>query len=137
MLGLLGRAEVGVALEAPAVTMKLAPEIGEVVWPTTMSGWTPGMTSGLPALPMPTIRPSRMPMSALTMPATASMMVAFLMTMSRILSRGVAVPVDALAVAQVLAGADQQFVAVGGVVVFDLGEELVSPSRTRSPLVGP
>ena len=109
---------------APAVTMKPAPETGEVVWPTTMSGWTPGMTSGLPALPMPTMRPSRMPMSALTMPATASMIVAFLMTMSRILSDDVQMAVDALAVAQVLAGADQQFVAVDGEVVLDLGEQL-------------
>ena len=34
------------------------------------------------------------------------------------------VPVDALAVAQVLAGADQQLVAVDGVVVLDFGEQL-------------
>lgn len=35
-----------------------------------------GMVSGLPAFPIPTIRPSRTPMSALTIPVTASMIIA-------------------------------------------------------------
>ena len=35
---------------------------------STSAGWTPSIVSGLPALPMPTMRPSRTPMSALTMP---------------------------------------------------------------------
>ena len=42
--------------------------IGNSGTPDTMYGVTPAMTSGLPALPMPAMRPARMPMSALTMP---------------------------------------------------------------------
>ncbi len=36
--------------------------------PTTMPGLTPAMMSGLPAFPIATMRPARMPMSAFTMP---------------------------------------------------------------------
>ncbi len=43
---------------------------GIVCGPMTRS--TPSVTSGLPARPMPTIRPSLMPMSALTTPTTGS-----------------------------------------------------------------
>ena len=53
---------------APAVTILPLPAMISVSGPMTRSGWTPSMVSGLPALPMPVIRPSRMPMSALTMP---------------------------------------------------------------------
>ena len=50
----------------PAVAMSPSPAMTSVPAPMTMS--TPGCTSGLPALPMPAMRPSLMPMSALTMP---------------------------------------------------------------------
>ena len=49
----------------PAVRMRPLPAITSVDGPTTRSGWTPGMVSGLPALPIALIRPSRMPTSAL------------------------------------------------------------------------
>jgi hypothetical protein len=50
----------------PAVTILPSPAIASVPGPMTMS--TLGWMSGLPALPMATIRPSLRPMSALTMP---------------------------------------------------------------------
>jgi hypothetical protein len=50
----------------PAVTILPSPAMISVPGPITMS--TPGCTSGFPALPMPAMRPSRMPISALTMP---------------------------------------------------------------------
>ena len=50
----------------PAVAMSPSPAMISVPAPITMS--TPGCTSGLPALPMPAMRPSLRPMSALTMP---------------------------------------------------------------------
>ena len=53
---------------APAVRIRPLPAMTSVSGPITRSGWTPSMVSGLPALPMPVIRPSRMPTSALTMP---------------------------------------------------------------------
>jgi hypothetical protein len=52
----------------PAVTMRCSPAITSVAAPTTMPSLTPAMRSGLPALPTPATRPSRMPMSAFTMP---------------------------------------------------------------------
>ena len=53
---------------APAVRIFPLPAMISVSGPMTRSGWTPSMVSGFPALPMPVIRPSRMPTSALTMP---------------------------------------------------------------------
>ncbi len=47
----------------PAVRILPSPAIASVPGPTTMP--TPCCVSGLPALPIPAIRPSRMPMSAL------------------------------------------------------------------------
>ena len=52
----------------PAVTMRPSPAITSVEAPITMPAVTPAMMSGLPALPMATMRPARMPMSAFTMP---------------------------------------------------------------------
>jgi hypothetical protein len=52
----------------PAVTILPFPERTSVDGPITSAGSTPSIVSGLPALPIPTMRPSRMPMSALTMP---------------------------------------------------------------------
>ena len=67
---------------APAVTIIFSPASASVVTPVTMPGVTPAITSGLPALPMPTMRLFLMPMSALTMPASASMISAFVITRS-------------------------------------------------------
>ena len=53
---------------APAVTMRPLPAMISVDGPTTRSGCTPDMMSGLPALPIATMRPSRIPMSALMIP---------------------------------------------------------------------
>ncbi len=52
----------------PAVRISPLPAITSVDGPITRSGWTPSMMSGLPALPIAVIRPSRTPRSALTMP---------------------------------------------------------------------
>ncbi len=49
----------------PAVRRLPSPAIASVVGPTTMPGVTPAITSGLPALPMPAMRPPLMPTSAL------------------------------------------------------------------------
>jgi len=57
---------------APAVRILPLPAMISVPGPMTRPGWTPSMVSGLPALPSATIRPSRMPMSALTMPQWSS-----------------------------------------------------------------
>ena len=52
----------------PAVTILPSPAMTSVPAPITIPFVTPAMMSGLPALPIPVMRPSRMPMSALTMP---------------------------------------------------------------------
>ena len=53
---------------APAVTIRPLPDMISVDGPITSAGWMPSIVSGLPALPMPTMRPSRTPMSAFTTP---------------------------------------------------------------------
>mmetsp|Transcript_39931 Transcript_39931/g.118455 ORF Transcript_39931/g.118455 Transcript_39931/m.118455 type:complete len:229 (+) Transcript_39931:1323-2009(+) len=67
---------------APAVTIIFSPAMASVVTPVVMPGVTPSIVSGLPALPMPTMRDPLIPMSALTTPSAASMMSAFVMTTS-------------------------------------------------------
>jgi hypothetical protein len=52
----------------PAVTMRPSAAMTSVLAPIAMPDVMPCMRSGFPALPMATIRPSRMPMSALTIP---------------------------------------------------------------------
>ena len=54
----------------PAVAMSPSPSMTTVPVPTTMS--MSSEVSGLPALPMPLMRPSRMPMLATRTPSTAS-----------------------------------------------------------------
>ena len=63
----------------PAVTILPSPAMTSVPAPITIPGVTPAMRSGLPALPTATMRPSRMPMSALTIPQW-SMITALVMT---------------------------------------------------------
>ncbi len=54
----------------PAVSTQPSPAMISVPGPMTMS--TPGCTSGLPALPMPLMRPFLMPTSALMMPPVSN-----------------------------------------------------------------
>ena len=63
----------------PAVSRQPSPATTSVPGPMTTS--TPGCTSGLPAFPMPEMRPSLIPTSALTMPE-ASTITAFVITVS-------------------------------------------------------
>ena len=67
---------------APAVRINPSPAMASVVTPTTRSSLTPAMTSGLPALPMPAIRPFLMPTSALRMPVQSTIR-ALVITQSR------------------------------------------------------
>ena len=57
---------------APGVAIMPSQSRTVVAGRTIRRGSTPSMIAGLPALPMPTIRPSRMPRSPLTMPSTGS-----------------------------------------------------------------
>ena len=63
----------------PAVRMRPSPAMTSVPGPMTMS--TPGCVSGLPALPIRAIRPSRRPTSAFTIPVQ-SRISALVMTVS-------------------------------------------------------
>ena len=65
----------------PAVMILPSAESTSVQAPISMPFVTPSIMSGLPALPMPTMRPSRMPISAFTIPHQ-SMMIAFVITRS-------------------------------------------------------
>ena len=56
----------------PAVRISPSPAIASVVTPTTIPGVTPAITSGLPALPMPAMRPPLIPTSALRMPVQST-----------------------------------------------------------------
>jgi hypothetical protein len=49
----------------PAVRRSPSPAIASVVTPTVIPAVTPAITSGFPAFPMPEMRPSLMPTSAL------------------------------------------------------------------------
>mmetsp|Transcript_11022 Transcript_11022/g.25851 ORF Transcript_11022/g.25851 Transcript_11022/m.25851 type:complete len:231 (-) Transcript_11022:1106-1798(-) len=66
----------------PAVTMRPSPAMASVLQPTTIPGVTPSITSGLPALPSPTMVSPLMPMSHFTIPETASMTSALVITTS-------------------------------------------------------
>ncbi|MGX1256361.1 hypothetical protein AB7M37_000857 [Sinorhizobium fredii] len=63
----------------PAVTILPSPAIASVPGPTMI--FTPGWVSGLPALPIATIRPSFKPISALTIPQWSTIS-ALVMTVS-------------------------------------------------------
>ena len=103
----------------PAVTISPSPAMTSVPGPMTMS--TPGWTSGLPALPMPTMRPSLMPMSALTMPQWSTIS-ALVMTVST--TSACAALALAHAVADDLAAAELHLLAVDGAVALDLDDQL-------------
>ena len=103
----------------PAVTIMPSPAMTSVPAPIGMV--TAGWMSGLPALPIFQMRPSLMPMSALTMPQWSTMS-ALVMTVSATLAD------DALAlphaVADHLAAAELHFLAVDGEVLLDLDPQL-------------
>ena len=105
----------------PAVRISPSPAIASVVTPTIMPGVTPAITSGLPALPMPAMRPPLMPTSALRMPVQSTMS-ALVMTQSSASASAHAGRL-AHAVAQHLAAAELALVAVDGGVALDLGDE--------------
>ena len=69
----------------PAVRIWPSPAMASVPGPMTMS--TFGWVSGLPALPMAAMHPSRMPMSALTMPQWSTIK-ALVITVSTLSARG-------------------------------------------------
>ena len=64
------------------VRIKCSAVIASVAGPTVSPGVTPSMVPGLPALPTPTILPSLMPTSALTMPRSGSTTVTLVITRS-------------------------------------------------------
>ena len=109
---------------APAVTMKPAPEIGDVVLAHDQVGMHARHDVGIAGL------------ADADDASVANADVGLDDARDRIDDRGVLdddvempvgglpIAVDALAVAQVLAGADQQFVAVHGEIMLDLGEQL-------------
>ncbi|CAM5366451.1 hypothetical protein SGRI78S_01931 [Streptomyces griseus subsp. griseus] len=68
---------------APAVAIRCSPAMASVPGPMTRSGSTLFCVCGLPDLPMPTMKPSLMPMSHLTTPTTGSMTTTLVMTVSR------------------------------------------------------
>ncbi len=67
---------------APAVAMRCSPAMASVPGPMTRSGSTLFCVCGLPDLPMPTMKPSLMPMSHLTTPTIGSMTTTLVMTVS-------------------------------------------------------
>ncbi len=104
----------------PAVTILPSPAMISVPGPMTMS--IPGWMSGLPALPMARMRPSRRPISALTIPQW-SRISALVMTVSAVpLARvGLRLP---HAVANGLAAAELHLLAIDGEVALHLDDEL-------------
>ena len=103
----------------PAVTIMPSPAMTSV--PAPIGIVTAGWMSGLPALPIFQMRPSFMPMSALTMPQWSTIS-ALVMTVSATCARhALALP---HAVADHLAAAELHFLAVDGEVLLDLDPQL-------------
>ena len=107
---------------APAVRILPLPDMISVDGPITSAGSTPSIVSGLPALPMPTMRPSRTPMSALTMPQW-SRITAPVITRSGAPSARVARRL-AHRLADHLAAAEHRLVAADAVVLGDLDPQV-------------
>ena len=118
---------------APAVTMRPSPEMTSVDGPMIMS--MPSLMSGLPAWPIPTMRPSRMPMSARMMPHQ-SRMIAFVMTVSRAPSARVVVACamdSRIDLPPPKTASSPPTVRSRSIWI----HRSVSPRRTSSPTVGP
>ncbi len=123
---------------APAVRIRPLPAMTSVPAPITRPGWTPSMVSGLPALPSATIRPSRMPTSALITPQWSST-TAPVMTVSGVPSARVARPwpIDSR---MTLPPPNTTSSPGAGPALRSRStsmSRLVSASRMRSPAVGP
>ena len=103
----------------PAVTIIPSPAMISVPAPMTMS--TPGWMSGLPALPMPAMRPSLRPMSALTMPQWSTISALVMTVSAQSFARALAL---AHAVADHLAAAELHLLAVDREVALDLDDEV-------------
>ena len=122
----------------PAVRIRCSPEIASVARPTSRPGVIPSIVCGLPALPIAQIRPSLMPTSALTTPSTASMIVTLVMTRSgapawRVTQLSIPMP------SRMLLPPPKTTSSPGGPRRSRSisTKRFVSPSRIRSPVVGP
>ncbi|OGL04116.1 MAG: hypothetical protein A3E31_00390 [Candidatus Rokubacteria bacterium RIFCSPHIGHO2_12_FULL_73_22] len=124
------------ASRPPGVTIRPSAAMTSVPAPTTMPAVTPAMRSGLPALPMPAMRPSRMPMSAFTMPQWSTI-TAFVITVSSTPSARVARADCPMPSRRTLP--PPNFASSPGTVRSRSMRirSSVSASRTRSPTVGP
>jgi hypothetical protein len=120
---------------APAVRILPLPAMISVFGPITSCGWTPSIVSGLPARPRATMRPSRMPTSALTMPQWSST-TAPVITVSGVPSARVAVdwPIDSRITLPPPKTASSPPAHSSRSISMS---RLVSASRMRSPAVGP
>ena len=107
---------------APAVRILPLPDRISVDGPITRAGSTPVMVSGLPALPMPTIRPSRTPTSAFTTPQW-SRINAPVMTRSGVPSARVRGRL-AHRLADHLAATEHGFLTAGAQVALDLDQQI-------------
>ncbi len=118
----------------PGVAISPSPGIIAVCASTTSS--MPCCTSGFPARPTPTTRPSLIPMLVLRTPSTGSISSTPSTTMSRALARSVA-PVTSAPRRAVLP--QPPSISSPGSVssASTCTHRSVSPSRTRSPVVGP
>ena len=95
------------------------------------------MVAGLPALPTPTIWPSLMPISPLTMPSTGSITSGIAHEHVERAHGAVVAWRQPDAVAQRLAAAMQALFARNGEIVLDLGEQRGVAEPDASPTVGP
>ena len=105
----------------PAVRIRCSPAMISVDGPIASPGVTPSWMSGLPALPIAQMRPSRTPTSAFTMPQWSRMIGVGDDEVGRAVgARGLRLP---LAVADDLAAAEDDLFAVAREVAFDLEHE--------------
>ena len=106
---------------APAVRISPSPAMASVVTPTIMSLATPGITSGLPALPMPAIRPFLIPTSAFRIPVQSMIRALVITAVERCLvSNTCRLP---HAVTENLAGTEHALVAIRRIVPFHFRDE--------------
>src|SRR5512145_734821 len=121
-----------------AVRIRWLPEIASVARPHSSPGVIPSIVCGLPALPMAQMRPSLMPTSAFTTPSTASMIVTLVITRSgappaRVIRLSMPMPSRRLLPPPKTIsspGAPRRSRSIST-------KRPVSPSRMRSPTVGP
>mmetsp|Transcript_882 Transcript_882/g.3440 ORF Transcript_882/g.3440 Transcript_882/m.3440 type:complete len:370 (+) Transcript_882:3219-4328(+) len=122
---------------APAVRIIPSPAMASVLTPHTSAGSTPSITSGLPALPSPTMRPPFMPTSVLNTPVKSSTNT-LVITVSSVCAdvRPTAIPIPSRSVLP----PPKVHSSPGHVRRRSRSTRsvrAVSPSRTRSPSDGP